>query len=233
MNFSDKSLSKPCVTALRKGLSFIPTTETKDFDTLIDFQKFFRTLRLHEFCGTNEQSFASDDVTPATTQGVTLEQSIVCLPFKRKSTFIPYKNRNLSLETYCRLVEFDVKNVLKNKRKYKVYNKLSKMERDALLDLSKDNTVVVCPADKGGAIVIQRASDYEKEICRQLDDHVFYESIPADPTNKLKTCIHSKLQPHFENGEFSKNEYSFLKVDFHNYTYYCHIGHPSLTHSCH
>jgi len=46
---------------------------------------------------------------------------------------------------------------------------LSKKERDALLDLSKDNTVIVHPADKGGAIVLQRASDYEKEIHRQLN----------------------------------------------------------------
>ncbi len=100
MNFSDKSLSKPCVTALSKGLSFIPTTETNDFDTMIDFHKFFRTLRLREFFGTNEQSFASNDVQPVTTQGVTLEQSMAHLPFKRKSTFIPSKNRNSSLDTY-------------------------------------------------------------------------------------------------------------------------------------
>ncbi len=57
-------------------------------------------------------------------------------------------------------------------------------------------------------------NDYENEIRRQLDDRVFYEFLSADPTNKLKTCIHSKLLSHFENGEFSKNEYEFLKVDF-------------------
>lgn len=51
---------------------------------------------------------------------------------------------------------------------------MSKMERDALLDVSKDSTVPVCPAGKGGAIVLQRASDYEKEIRRQLDEHVFF-----------------------------------------------------------
>ncbi len=55
MKFSDKSLSIPCVTALSKGLSFIPTTETNDFDTMIDFHNFFRTLRLWKFFGNNEQ----------------------------------------------------------------------------------------------------------------------------------------------------------------------------------
>lgn len=100
MNFSDKLLSKPCITALRKGLSFIPTTETNDFDTIIDFHKFFRTLRLREFFDTNEQSFPSNDVSPATTQSsISLEQSIARLPFKRKSTFLPSNNRNSSLDT--------------------------------------------------------------------------------------------------------------------------------------
>ena len=52
-----------------------------------------------------------------------------------------------------------------------MYNNLSKAERDELLDLSKDNKVVVRPADKGGAIVLQNAADYESEIKRQLSDY--------------------------------------------------------------
>lgn len=88
---------------------------------------------------------------------------------------------------------------------------MSKMERDALLDVSKDSTVPVCPAGKGGAIVLQRASDYEKEIRRQLDEHVFFFMNALPATNKLKTCLHSTFS---KKGEFSKNECGFLKVDF-------------------
>lgn len=77
MNFSDKCLSEPCIAALSKGLSFISTTDSNDFDTIIDFHKFFRTLRLKEFFGTNEHSILSNHVSPATTQGsVTLEQPV-------------------------------------------------------------------------------------------------------------------------------------------------------------
>lgn len=48
MNFSSKSLPEECISALGKGLSFVPTTAINEFDTIIDFQKFFRSLRLKE-----------------------------------------------------------------------------------------------------------------------------------------------------------------------------------------
>lgn len=67
----------------------------------------------------------------------------------------PPPNRNAFLDTYCRLIEADVKTLLKNKRKYKLYNNLSKAERDALLDLKRNSDVVVHPADKGGAILLK------------------------------------------------------------------------------
>lgn len=85
---------------------------------------------------------------------------------------------------------------------------MSKMERDALLDVSKDSTVPVCPAGKGGAIVLQRASDYEKEIRRQLDEHVFFFMNALPATNKLKTCLHSMFS---KRVNLVKTSVDFLK----------------------
>lgn len=62
---------------------------------------------------------------------------------------------------------------------------------------------MVRPADKGDAIVLKHASDYETEICEQLDDHVFYECLPCDPTYNLKMSIHSKLLLYFEKGDLN------------------------------
>uniref|UniRef100_A0A8D0D3F2 Uncharacterized protein n=1 Tax=Sander lucioperca TaxID=283035 RepID=A0A8D0D3F2_SANLU len=97
--------------------------------------------------------------------------------------------------------------------KYKVYNNLSKEEREAVMDLSKDNRIVVRPADKGGAVVLQNVGDYESEIKRQLSDLTFYEKLASDPTNRLKIRVHSQLEYHFNNGEFDKNGFEFLKVE--------------------
>lgn len=206
-------MSDACVSALSKGLSFAPTAHTNDFETIIDFQKFFRNLRLREF-------FHSDQgVSPSTTVSTTddtrsRENSAPMLPattrFKKKSMFTPPKHRNSSLETYCRLVDNDVKTLLKKKKEYKVFNNLSKEERNAIMDLKKDNKIVVRSADKGGAVVLQNAVDYEMEISRQLNDLTFYEKLPSDPTYRLQARINSQLSHHLHNEEFDKNVFDFL-----------------------
>lgn len=79
-----------------------------------------------------------------------------------------------------------------------MYNNLSKEEREALVDLGKDNKVVVRPADEGGAIVLQNIVDYNHEIERQLGDSTCYEKLSSDPTKRLLMLVHSKLVHHFE-----------------------------------
>jgi hypothetical protein len=41
--------------------------------------------------------------------------------------------------------------------------------------------------------VILNATDYEKEIPRQLSDDEFDRRLPKDPTNQFKSLIHDKL----------------------------------------
>lgn len=210
MNFSAKPLTDTCISALSKGLSFVPTTSANDFDTIIDFQKFFRTLRLKAFFHSSDtqapvSGHISSIVQPNTpTINVSLEGKTVT-SFRKKSTFIPQKNRNASLDTYCRLVEKDVRFVLKNKKEYKMYNNLSKAEREAISTLGNDTTIVVRPADKGGATVVQNRSDYDCEIMRQLNDVTFYRKLSSDPTNQFKSDVHDRLQFWFDNDELSRN----------------------------
>lgn len=217
MNFSSKPLTELCTTALSKGLSFAPTTSTNDFETVIDFQKFFRRLRLQELfrnapstspdCATT----SGNDVAPIQEAPTTLQDRRM---FRPKSTYIPPKNRNASLDTYCRLVEQDVFSTLRKKRQYKVYNNMSKLERDALKELNNDKTVVVRPADKGGAIILQNTADYEQEIYRQLGDTHFYRKLSNDPTKTFLTLVHNKLQFWFDKGEINKSEFGFMKNEF-------------------
>ncbi|CAB1331378.1 unnamed protein product [Coregonus sp. 'balchen'] len=115
---------------------------------------------------------------------------------KRKSTFLPPK-RNPSLETYCCLVEKDVHHLLAKKQEYKVFH----------------NIIIIKPADKGGAIVIQNAADYVKTILRQLSEDEFYKGLPKDPTNQFKSLIHDKLSKFLNEGEITKTEYEYMKVD--------------------
>ncbi len=49
VNLFSKSLSDSCMSALSKGLSFVPTTQCNEFTMYIDMKKFFCVLRLREF----------------------------------------------------------------------------------------------------------------------------------------------------------------------------------------
>ena len=73
------------------------------------------------------------------------------------------------------------------------YSNLSKEERDALHNLSHDDSIIIKPADKGSGIVIWDRSDYLLECQRQLSEQQVYEKIEQSPlekvTNKIKTTL--------------------------------------------
>lgn len=90
---------------------------------------------------------------------------------------------------------------------------MSKAEREAISELGRDKTVIVRPADKGGAIVLQNLVDYESEIKRQLNDYTFYRKLPSDPTNPFELSVHEKLKFWLDEGDITKNEHEFMKID--------------------
>ena len=54
-------------------------------------------------------------------------------------------------------------------------------QRKALLHLSNDDSIIMKPADKGGAIAIMDTDKYESECLKTLPDHGFYEELLSDP----------------------------------------------------
>lgn len=133
--------------------------------------------------------------------------------FRGKSTFLPPKHRNASLETFFRLVENDISRVFNKKREYKVHDNLTNEQRMALKELNSDPTVIIKSADKGGAVVVMSSEDYDAEIRRQLGNATFYERLRSNPTDKYKKEIQTVLTSLLDSGEITKNEYDFMKVD--------------------
>ncbi len=105
-----------------------------------------------------------------------------------------------------------MKLVFSNKREYKVFNNLTKDDRSALLDLRKDKTILVKPADKGGSIVVMNFANYDLEVERQLNDNVFYNKLSTDPTNVFKNEIQEYLQQFVDVGEITKQEFDFRLI---------------------
>lgn len=215
MNLSSKPLSSDCLQALEKGLSFVPTTYCNEFNVFLDFQKFFRTLRLKEFFSSNDSRLNLCPPTQHNTNSPPVNNlAIDPGAFHKKSTFMPPKNKNFSVETYCRLVERDVGQVLNKKREYTVFNNMPVAQRNALHDIKNDKSVVIKPADKGGSIVVMDTQYYDQEIYRQLQNQSFYTKLRGDPTNNFKKEIYDSLQTFLLRGDVTNKEFEFLKVDY-------------------
>ena len=68
-----------------------------------------------------------------------------------------------------------------------------------------DHTIVIKPADKGGATVIMNRDDYVKEGMRQLADSKFYKQLESDPTDSNNRRINHFINSMKINGEITPN----------------------------
>uniref|UniRef100_A0A3B1KJ90 Uncharacterized protein n=2 Tax=Astyanax mexicanus TaxID=7994 RepID=A0A3B1KJ90_ASTMX len=83
-------------------------------------------------------------------------------------------------------------------------------EKEALMDLLSDETIVIKPADKGGSIVIQDRKAYVQEIERQLEDTNSYRLLMSDPTFRLNEEIKPVLKKALRETVIQEDEYKFL-----------------------
>lgn len=90
-------------------------------------------------------------------------------PFRPKSTFCPHVS-NHTIHTFCRLVEQDVMRTCSFSKEMSY--SLSLNEKKALTELMNDPNIIIKPADKGGAIVVQDKTKYQHEILSQLQNSV-------------------------------------------------------------
>ena len=71
---------------------------------------------------------------------------------------------------------------------------LLKDESQALQELQGCKAIVIRPADKGSAVVIQNHSDYRKEVMRQLEDAKFYKHLDKEPTASNNATIREAVK---------------------------------------
>ncbi|XP_041419667.1 uncharacterized protein LOC121393892 [Xenopus laevis] len=98
------------------------------------------------------------------------------------------------------------------KRHSKTLN-LSREERVALQTLKDDTSIIIKPADKGGAIVVMDMETYRGEALSQLQDTTHYRILGGDPTNDLKQMIDNLLKISEEAGIITNRLKNFLQVD--------------------
>ena len=112
---------------------------------------------------------------------------------RNKSKFNPKKGRNMVLDIVCETLEnLSLKTSSRELRK----NNLSKEENKALESLTKDESIIIKEADKGGADVIMDRNYYETKIIEMLLNPEFYSEMSENQNNKTMQKIKRLLLKH-------------------------------------
>ncbi|CAJ0917147.1 unnamed protein product [Ranitomeya imitator] len=181
----------------------IPAYRFNFFELNLDLQRFFCNLRLKaHFQGV-------PDTTTLHSNSALLQ--LKGLGLRTPSTFMPPRN-NPHIETFISLVERDMEifNREVNQGKFQHQTNLTHMEKLALDELSTDKSLIIKPADKGGAIVVMDKTYYMSEIQRKVSDTQVYEPIPHNPINNKATKILAVVDHHFEEGIIDKKLRNYL-----------------------
>ena len=79
-------------------------------------------------------------------------------------------------------------------------------------DVTPNDTIIIKPADKGGAIVVQNKDDYIKEGLRQLSDAKFYTELDHDMTESHNSKVIEQLEAMRVRGEINEKVRDHLTV---------------------
>lgn len=103
------------------------------------------------------------------------------------------------------------KDIIKEYERHRpIRSNLSKEEEQALRTLRDDQTIVIKPADKGGAVVVLDRSVYIAEGFRQLGNSKFYRELPSNPTDKFESEIKDALTTLRKAGQITDKTFKAL-----------------------
>ena len=87
---------------------------------------------------------------------------------------------------------------------------LSPQEIKAIRELTGDKSIIIKPADKGGAIVILDRLDYLREGYKQLSDTNFYRHLEEDLTSEHVREISLAVEQMFQDFEIDESVKYYL-----------------------
>lgn len=193
INLSKTSLTPDNVSVLSKGLSFSPTYHTNVFNTKVDLFRFYRSLHLkvwyHQYNQRND---------------CTVQRS----SFRPKSYFMPPVS-NVTLTAFIKKVDYDIERLFLSSNQ-KSRENLTKAQKSAIDHLTKNESIIIKPADKGGAVVIMDRDKYVEEALRQLNNQFYYQRLWSNPMDNIRDEVKVLLLTARDTGWISKQERDFL-----------------------
>ncbi|CAJ0959711.1 unnamed protein product [Ranitomeya imitator] len=206
---TDRPEDREKMTTRSQGLSFCPTPNWDSFQLERDLQRLYRLVRLKTHFGTLRGD-SENRVSPTGDVSVA-EIPLASLGLRNQSSFNPPQTFH-AVETFISFVDKDVKDLSHQHRLglFPTRANLTPAEKQALFSLRNNRSIIIKPADKGGAIVVMDHTLYTAEVLRQLSDTNTYSIIPRDPTFEIHRKIQSVINIYVDNGTIDQQTAKFL-----------------------
>ena len=211
INLSEHDLDEAEISLLSKGLKFCPTQKTSDAGELKkELDDFHNKLRTKQFFQKDEIKSNKSNTTSTVLDKISpYGNTTNFLKLRQKSNWKP-PSGSPNLETFANVNDLDL-----GKSKFVTNRKLniSQKERVALKNLSKNKDLIIKPADKGGAIVIQNTRDYVAEANRQLSVESTYKKLDSNPTIEYNLEVETQLETMVKNGDITEKVEKVLSTN--------------------
>lgn len=210
INLSQRVLSEHEVSLLDKGLTFIPALKFVLLSDILDCQKRnLRNLKLRDFFSTCDRDFNPD----------LFENKFI----HKSSWSPPFELLSLSTQQAIFDIQDLTSDLLDPRIVYRddvplvhlnglIKDNLSSDERVALAHLSHDSSIVIKPADKGGAVVIMDKIAYISEAHRQLYNRKYYTRIERPLASDTVVAINAIISDLLDKGFISDKQFIYLSA---------------------
>jgi hypothetical protein len=210
INLSDFQLTPDMIILLSKGLNFCPSPGYPERSHLRqDLDKFHISLRRKSFFEKRLDSTLNNDLSvipPEDNSSSDELEPFNHYKFRQPSKWNP--PAPFQLEAFIAMNETRL-----NEYSYPTSSppNLRFKEKIALAELKQAKNIIIKPADKGSAVVIQNLDDYINEGIRQLSDAKFYVETPYDLTALHNEIINNLIDYLEEKQEISKKCSAYLR----------------------
>ena len=189
VNLSSHKLNQNEISVLDKGLKFVPTPIHNSKGMLNNaVSKFGRQIKL-KFHFKNSNTFFRRPFTPKS-------------EWNPPETKILPEILNAINNINSEISELSTPKETRN---------ISKQEYQAIQNLSKNQNIIIKPADKGSAVVIMDKIDYVKEGYRQLENEKHYKKIENFLYPETSQKITEILLSLKNKGDIDEKQFDFLK----------------------
>ena len=140
-------------------------------------------------------------IDPANRPLTSNEQEVLArgLKFATVPSRIPYNAIIATTETTCKQLKNEEANYLRKEVSNALHTaklpaqNVDKRLKRAILDLRKDESIAILPADKGIITVVMNKTDYRERMMKLLDDPA-YKKLKRDPTTKVEKQISQAIK---------------------------------------